>query len=104
MKTIGKPINPREINKLKVTNIPGEVFDAFNEMIRKNWSGNSATFKQGDVARLARKLLPKTQRDKLFTEKWMDVEGAYRSEGWQVTYDKPGYNEDYDATYTFTRP
>lgn len=31
----------------------------------------------------------------------LDVEDVYRAAGWEVTYDKPGYNETYDATFTF---
>ncbi len=32
---------------------------------------------------------------------WLNVEELYRAQGWTVTYDKPGYNESYPATFTF---
>ncbi len=33
----------------------------------------------------------------------LDVEPSYRAEGWEVEYDKPGYNETYEATFTFRK-
>lgn len=28
---------------------------------------------------------------------------AYQAAGWKITYDKPGHNETYNATFTFAK-
>jgi len=40
---------------------------------------------------------------KIFENGWLDVEPIYREVGWNVEYDKPGYNETYEASFKFTR-
>lgn len=42
-------------------------------------------------------------RGDVFERGYLDIEETYRKAGWSVVYDKPGYNETYDAFYTFTR-
>jgi hypothetical protein len=97
-----KPITPAEVTAKKQELLPDEVIDSFNELIAKNWDGHSATIKQDKVADLiATKLnMPK---DKVFANHWLDVEDIYRKAGWKVYYDKPGYNESYEATFKFSR-
>jgi hypothetical protein len=43
-----------------------------------------------------------TSTDLIYANRWMDVEPVYRKAGWKVDYDRPGYNESYEAHYTFT--
>ena len=38
---------------------------------------------------------------KIFSEGYLNVEEVYREQGWVVSYDKPGYNESYDANFKF---
>ena len=33
----------------------------------------------------------------------MDFEDLYRKSGWSVSYDKPAYNENYDAFLIFNK-
>jgi hypothetical protein len=33
----------------------------------------------------------------------MDVEDVYQKAGWEVEFDKPGYNEDYEANFKFSK-
>lgn len=40
-------------------------------------------------------------RQEIFDNRLLDVEDVFRSQGWKVEYDKPGYNESYPATFTF---
>jgi hypothetical protein len=78
------------------------VFDAFNELIAENYSGGRAAFKQSDaVARIKQKL--NCEEGEIFRRGWLNVEAAYRKEGWVVEYDAPGYCESYAATYTFKK-
>ena len=42
-------------------------------------------------------------RNEIFNKGWLNIEEVYRSAGWKVNYDKPAYNESYDAYFTFER-
>lgn len=101
------PIKPSEVAAKFVDIVPEEVFEAVNELIAKNWNGSGARVLQKHVVALA---IAKIQaRDStfaphMFDYKWLNIEAAYRKERWKVDYDKPGYNEDYDASFTFTAP
>jgi hypothetical protein len=101
------PIKPDEVGKQKTARIPEEVFEAFNELIAQHWNGSSATIIQSEVANIAVEKLkvrmPEITRQTLFDENWMDVEESYRMAGWTVEYDKPGYNETYEANFTFRK-
>ena len=78
-----------------------EVFIAFNDCIALTWDGRSAVVKQRDVAvRIAAAMSITTAE--VVQRHYLDVEGSYRAEGWDVEYNKPGYNETYDATFRFT--
>lgn len=39
--------------------------------------------------------------DELYKKHQLDIEEVYRKAGWVVSYDKPAYNENYDAIFTF---
>jgi hypothetical protein len=96
-----KPITPAEVVKLKVTLIPDLVIEAFNELIAENYSGGYSSFTEKKVvARIVKKGISSTEA---YANHWLDVEDLYRSIGWKVEYDKPGYNESYDATFTFKK-
>ena len=97
------PIRPEDVEGVRVAGIPEEVFAAFNELIvERIGGGNSAHFTQNDVVdRIVSKL--GCPRAEVFDKKWLDVEGAFRKAGWVVEYDKPGFNESYDAYFVFRR-
>ncbi len=92
-----KPITPSEVVKQEV--IPDFVFEVFNELIQRNHRAGRATVKQSD----AEKMIKAKMGEAEFDDRWLDVEDHYRDAGWQVEYDKPGYNETYPATYTFVK-
>jgi hypothetical protein len=103
MKKTG-PISPDEVASQKIDSIPDGVFEVFNAVIVENWNSRtqSAKFLQDDVVdRLVNKL--DVTREEIFSNKWLDVEDAYREQGWEVTFDKPGYNETYLASFLFQR-
>lgn len=96
-----KPITPKEVTLLKVSTIPDEIFEAFNELIVENFDGRSACFSEKKVVAL---IVKKGISSKdAYGNHWLDVEPIYRKAGWKVEYDKPGYNESYDATFTFSK-
>ena len=96
------PIKPKEVQAQREASIPEEVFQVFNDLIKKNWSGYEATVMQHEAAHLICEKL-KITSTKLYENGWMDVETAYRKAGWKVVYDKPGYNETYEANYRFCK-
>lgn len=96
-----KPITPIEVVSKKLTIIPDHVIEAFNTLIAKHYTGRSAKFKQDEV--LAAIVTEEITSKMVFENHWLDVEGIYLDAGWNVEYDKPGYNESYPATFTFTR-
>lgn len=91
-----KPITPEEV-KLG-GHIPDEVIVAFNELIAESRGG--VVLQEAAITRIMSKM-PDVTRHQMFEKGWLDVEDVYRSAGWKVTYDKPGYNESYAASWTF---
>lgn len=95
------PISPKEVADKKMEMFPDAVFEAFNEMIVQNAGIGEITVKQDDVVALMVK--KGLDRNEIYKNGWLDVEDVYRKAGWKVDYDKPGYNEDYDAYFVFSR-
>lgn len=98
-----KPIRPEEIGKARRNQLPDEVIAAFNECITKHWDQRAATFEQKEVVALILAKMPALTRDQVFEQRLLNIETAFRVEGWQVDYDRPGYNETYEPTFTFKR-
>ncbi len=94
------PITPAEAKAAKKVQIPKEVFDAFNTCITKYLSDGVSEFTQKEVISVILSL--GLNREDIFTNKWLEVEDLYREVGWKVVYDRPGFNESYDATFCFT--
>lgn len=96
-----RPIKPSEVGERKASNFPGEVFEAFNEMIAAKFSDREATFTQKEVVALM--VQKGLNGDEIFKKGWLDVEEAYEAAGWKVEFDQPGFNETFTATFTFKR-
>ena len=100
-----KPIKPNEIDEKIIYAIEDQMLQAVNNMIVKNWNGDSATVKQCDIIEEYFKVNGKRRtqkaRTELFERKQLNFEQAYRNSGWDVEYDRPGYNETYEPTFTF---
>lgn len=101
------PIRPDQVLKAKAAQIPEFVFEAFNAMITKNWNGRSARVDQSEVLAEIRfrqvDAEPRYRGLDPFVEHWLDVESVYRTAGWRVDYDKPGFNESYEAFFVFEK-
>ena len=95
------PITPAEAAKKKISRLPAQVIEAFNELLAENYNKSGITISQDIVVtRIQSKM--DISREDIFSNKFLDVEPLYRKYGWDVTYDKPGYNELYTAFYVFT--
>lgn len=97
------PISPKEAADKKAKNIPDRVFDVFNELITKKLNGRISTVLQSEAVE-AIMVRMDVVRDEVFDSHWLDIEDAYRKKGWTVQYDKPGYNDNYNAHWIFTAP
>ncbi len=95
------PIRPDEVINARLNSMPDEVFEAFNQQISQSFDGRRAVVKQKDVIKVLKQ--KGFQEEQVFKNGWLDVEGMYRKAGWSVKYDKPGYNEDYDAYFEFSK-
>lgn len=104
-------ISPKEAILLE---LPKEVTDAFNTLIEEAFDGQEAVIYQGEAVDLILKnfaasdakkygegCLPRV-RQWIFDKGYLNVESHYEAVGWVVDYDKPGYNEDYEAKFIFT--
>lgn len=101
-----KPISPIEAKGKKIETIEPEIIEATNELIIERLSGRRAEVLQKDiVARYKVVCKRKSKRplseDVLYKKHQLDIEDVFRQAGWSVTYDKPGYNESYDASFIF---
>ena len=96
-------IKPSQVAKTKKSVIPKGVFDAFNELIAKNFGGGSADVGQEEAVKLACKKLK--IKDSEFEDEWLNIEEVYEAAGWKVDYDKPCYygGDNYKPFYTFTK-
>jgi hypothetical protein len=111
IKMPAEPISPNEVVDAKLDAIPEIVIFAFNELVAKNWNGYKSVVKQEDAIQLVIQKWQENgderdareQRGAIFRNHMLDIEDIYRAKGWNVEYDKPGYNESYDAFYTFTK-
>lgn len=95
-----KPISPAEAKKSGRGGIPDEVFQVFNEYLEMG-GGRTVIIAQDEIATVISNRYSRLTRELLFRNKWLDVEAAYRAAGWDVEYDKPGFNETYEAHWTF---
>jgi hypothetical protein len=74
----------------------------FNDCIIERWNDRSATIRQDYVVDKIKKKIEIDYRE-IFDMYYLDVEEIFRDAGWIVTYDKPGYNETYPATFEFKK-
>lgn len=98
---LGRPISPSEVAAAQQEAIPAGVFDVVNSLIAANLYGKSARVLQKEVVAALEEL--GHIRSAIFSNGWLNFEDSYRSLGWKVEYDKPAYNESYDAYWIFTK-
>lgn len=111
------PISPSDVGRAKVHHIPDVVFEAFNELIAVGFISHNSSIiiNQDDVINLITEKMAErgevdlgdpdavaSLRRKIYDKKWLNIEEAYRAEGWDVFYDKPAYFENYSASFKFS--
>lgn len=101
-------ITPEEAEKAKRSSIPDYVFQAFNELLAENFYDVGTIIYQHEVLKRIINIYPYIIEDdkdsivnSLFVNNWLDVEKFYERAGWEVTFYKPAYYEDFDPYYKF---
>lgn len=96
------PLSPAEAKAAHLHTLPGEVIKAVNDRLVRAGDASKIIIRQNElVDELAAMGF---DRDILFRDHLLDFEDLFRERGWNVVYDKPGYNETYSAYWTFTAP
>jgi hypothetical protein len=96
-----KPITREEVQAaFAKREFPDFVIQAFNECIFEAKLKGTTTVKQDAVMAKIVAASGET-RGKVYENHWLDVEDHYRAAGWTVTYEKPAYNEFFEAYFTF---
>ena len=94
-------IAPGDVAETKAALLPDGVIETWNALIAKNFTNGRTHVQQNEaVVTLMEKM--SVDRQYVFEMKWLDIEEVYREQGWLVAYDKPAYNESYEASFTFT--
>lgn len=97
------PCTPQQARDAWETTIPDEVFEVFNTLLSEKYNSNSIIILQTLVVDQLMLKMPQVKRsEELFERHWLDIEPMYRKAGWDVKYDKPAYNEDFEPSWTFT--
>ena len=100
---MANPITPDEAAAHKAAVLPEGVIEEFNDLIALAFDGRTATVMQDDVAEAVAGRLGISVNE-VFDRHLLDVEPVYRAAGWEVQYDKPGFNESYRPYFKFSRP
>lgn len=97
-----KPITPEKAKGNIKNVIPEAIIKAVNECISEKFRNNGPfNVLQKDIIAKAIEFDNELTSNIIYDKKYMDFEDLYRKAGWKVDYDKPAYNESYNAYFTF---
>lgn len=99
-----KPLSPKDVESAKAARKGNneKVIEAANELIAQRWDGYEARFFLHELGKLAREKLGWDGK-KEFEDGDLDIEPVFRKAGWSVEFDRPGYNETYEAFFVFRK-
>lgn len=97
-----KPIKPSQV-KEKTPLIPDSIIECVNNMIENKWDGFESKFYQKDLLKEVLEKDKALSKEEIFQKKFLDFEYLFRKSGWIVAYDKPAYNETYEAFWIFRK-
>lgn len=98
---LGHPLSPAEIREYKGEELmPPVIFEVVNTLLAdKIGRGGRIVIKQKDILhQLEERGMDPSE---VWARGYLDFEPYYQASGWNVRYDKPGYNESYDAHFVF---
>jgi hypothetical protein len=94
-----KPITPEQIKPS--ASIPDKVIEVFNSLISEKYKNGAARILQREIVNQL--VAIGFSRNRIFDERLLDVEELYKEAGWEVKYDKPGYDEGFEPYFLFLR-
>lgn len=102
-----KAITPQEARASQAQGkaIPDFVLGIVNALIEKHYKKSGFAIELREITAEILKHEGLTDESQLPKDwkRWLDFEPVYRSQGWNVFYDKPGYNEDsYPSRFQFS--
>lgn len=96
-----KPLSPDELYREAIKHIPDGVVEAVNELLVTASYGPQIIIGQDA---LVNKLEERGfVRNEIFSKGYLNFEDLYREAGWDVFYDRPGFNEFYAPFWRFSR-
>jgi hypothetical protein len=104
-----RPVTPDEASDQRLASFEPEMITAVNNMIVKNLNSTRtvANVLQKEIVEEYFRVKGITQtpelRASLYERHQLDFEDIFREFGWIVEYDKPAYNESYEANFTFKK-
>lgn len=101
-------IRPDQALAAKTSNIPAYVIEAANDLLVSKISlSGEATFTVPELADLAiekaRAQGEPISHDKLFENKWLDIEPVFREAGWKVKFIKTPYYDSNPDSFVFSK-
>ena len=98
-----KPLSPDEVAQTVIAH-PG-IIKVVNELLRLRYrTGGTATILQKDIMSAFLAENEGYTKEQVYEEKLMDFEAAFERVGWNVSYDKAGYNEaHYEPSFKFSK-
>lgn len=98
-----KPINPNDLSDNQY--IPDEIITIVNNLVRENWDGKASVVYQNKIVKAYLKLstsIVKTEDD-LIDRGFLNFEKIYEDAGWNVKYESPSRDEDFNSYFKFTK-
>lgn len=83
-----KPLSPKQVIEAKRKSIPDFVYEAFNELLIKHFRNERAVISQEEAIHR----IMEYSGTEIFDDRWLDIEGEYQKNGWEVTYDSEQNN------------
>lgn len=99
-----KILTPDEVEKERGNYIPDYVFDAFNNLLIRNYSLNyeiQITQEEAIIEILKLSDNEDLTKQDIFHKHWLDIEPFYEKFGWIVSYYKPAIDERFKPYFIF---
>lgn len=106
------PISPEDVKKNYNPDIPDFLIKAVNKLIQQRFNEASLNCKSitlyfKEVKELMVGAISNYNDEYgaciTYKNHYLDIENVYHRAGWQITVDKPGYNESYEGRWIFYR-
>jgi hypothetical protein len=96
------PYSPAQAKEERAQTTPAEVITVINELLAQRSENHRISITQEEVVEtlITRFEIP---RENIFLNHMLNIESAYRANGWNVEYDKPSWNESYKAYWVFSQ-